>query len=52
MEKRLIRQLPLGSPHYGSVKAYLAWNGLKFGDNSMANIALNVFLGLKNGEVE
>ncbi len=49
--EKVNKTVTLGSPHYGSVKAYLAWNGLKFGDNSMANIALNVFLGLKNGEV-
>lgn len=44
------KTVTLGSPHYGSVKAYLAWNGLRFGDNSMANIALNVFLGLRSAD--
>lgn len=42
------RTITLGSPHYGSVKAYEAWNGAKLGDNlDVATIALNVLLQLQ-----
>lgn len=40
--------ITLGSPQYGSVKAYEAWNGAKISDNfDIASIALNVLLQLK-----
>jgi pimeloyl-ACP methyl ester carboxylesterase len=40
--------ITLGSPQYGSVKAYEAWNGAKVGDNfDAASIALNVLLQLE-----
>ncbi|MEL7665946.1 MAG: alpha/beta fold hydrolase [Candidatus Shapirobacteria bacterium] len=45
--------ISLGSPHYGSVKAYEAWNGVKVSDSvDFSSIALNIFLRLKssNGE--
>lgn len=42
------RTITLGSPHYGSLKAYEAWNGAKLGDNLDAStIALNVLLQLQ-----
>ncbi|HWS48776.1 MAG TPA: alpha/beta fold hydrolase [Candidatus Methanoperedens sp.] len=40
--------ITLGSPHYGSVKAYEAWNGVKISDNlDVASVALNVLLQLQ-----
>jgi len=47
------KAISLGSPHYGSLKAYEAWNAAKFGDNlDISTIALNVLLQLqkKNGD--
>lgn len=47
------KAITLGSPHYGSLKAYEAWNAAKFGDNlDISTIALNVLLQLqkKNGD--
>ena len=40
--------MTLGSPHFGSVKAYEAWNGVKISDSvDVASIALNVLLQLQ-----
>lgn len=40
--------ITLGSPHYGSVKAYEAWNGAKISDNlDVASIGLNVLLQIQ-----
>jgi len=40
--------ISLGSPHYGSVKAYEAWNAAKVSDTfDAASIALNVLLQLQ-----
>jgi len=44
--------ITLGSPHYGSVKAYEAWNGVKISDNlDVASVALNVLLQLQKKEL-
>jgi pimeloyl-ACP methyl ester carboxylesterase len=40
--------ISLGSPHYGSLKAYEAWNGAKISDSvDIASIALNVLMQLQ-----
>lgn len=40
--------ISLGSPHYGSLKAYEAWNGTKISDSvDIASIALNVLMQLQ-----
>jgi pimeloyl-ACP methyl ester carboxylesterase len=40
--------ISLGSPHYGSLNAYEAWNGAKISDNlDVASIGLNVLLQLQ-----
>lgn len=40
--------ISLGSPHYGSLKAYEAWNGAKISDSvDVASIALNVLMQLQ-----
>ncbi|MBU1117959.1 hypothetical protein KKD37_03275 [Patescibacteria group bacterium] len=40
--------ITLGSPHYGSVSAYDAWNGAKFGDGfGFESVAINILLQLK-----
>ena len=40
--------ISLGSPHYGSLKAYEAWNGAKISDSvDTASIALNVLMQLQ-----
>lgn len=40
--------ISLGSPHYGSLTAYEAWNGAKISDNlDIASIGLNVLLQLQ-----
>ena len=40
--------ITLGSPHFGSVKAYEAWNGVKISDSvDVASVALNVLLQLQ-----
>ncbi len=42
------KTITLASPHYGSLKAYEAWNGVKVSDSvDVASIALNVFLQLQ-----
>ncbi|KKQ31718.1 MAG: hypothetical protein US68_C0020G0011 [Candidatus Shapirobacteria bacterium GW2011_GWE1_38_10] len=42
------KTITLGSPHYGSVKAYEAWNGAKISDSTdIAAVALNVLLQLQ-----
>jgi len=41
--------ITLGSPHFGAVKAYEAWNGAKISDNlDVASIAINVLLQIQN----
>ncbi|HNY04407.1 MAG TPA: alpha/beta fold hydrolase [Candidatus Woesebacteria bacterium] len=45
---RVEQTITLGSPHYGSLKAYEAWNGAKISDSvDIASIALNVFMQLQ-----
>ncbi|MFA6007034.1 MAG: alpha/beta fold hydrolase [Candidatus Shapirobacteria bacterium] len=40
--------ITLGSPHFGALKAYEAWNGAKISDNfDVASVALNVLLQLE-----
>lgn len=42
------KTITLGSPHFGSVKAYEAWNGVKISDSvDVASIALNVLLQMQ-----
>ncbi len=45
---RVEQAISLGSPHYGSLKAYEAWNGTKISDSvDVASIALNVLMQLQ-----
>jgi len=45
---RVEQAISLGSPHFGSLKAYEAWNGAKIGDSlDIASIALNVLMQLQ-----
>lgn len=45
---RVEQTISLGSPHYGSLKAYEAWNGAKIGDSlDISSIALNVLMQLQ-----
>ena len=45
---RVEQTITLGSPHYGSLKAYEAWNGAKISDSvDVASIALNVLMQLQ-----
>lgn len=42
------KTISLGSPHFGSLKAYEAWNGAKISDSvDVSSIALNVLLQLQ-----
>lgn len=43
------KTITLGSPHYGAVRAYEAWNGAKISDNffDISSIGLNVLLQLQ-----
>lgn len=45
---RVEQTITLGSPHFGSLKAYEAWNGAKISDSvDVASIALNVLMQLQ-----
>ena len=45
---RVEQAISLGSPHYGSLKAYETWNGAKIGDSlDISSIALNVLMQLQ-----
>jgi len=45
---RVEQTITLGSPHYGSLRAYEAWSGAKISDSvDIASIALNVFMQLQ-----
>lgn len=47
-QDRVNQIISLGSPHYGAVKAYEAWNGAKISDSvDFSSIALNVLLQLQ-----
>jgi len=47
------KSISLGSPHFGAVKAYEAWNGAKISDNlDVASLALNVFLQLQKNNFD
>jgi len=44
-DTRLDKVISLGSPHFGVIKAYNAWNGAEFGEG-VSSVALNVLLQL------
>lgn len=47
------KTITLGTPHFGAVKAYEAWNGAKISDSvDVASVGLNILLKLqqKNGD--
>lgn len=52
-EDKVEKVITLGSPHYGSVKAYEVWNSARIGDSlGVDSIALNVLLQLQKKENE